>query len=128
MILKMVDWNALAGAAQKITRLPKSRTWSLKEKYSCAPSHGIYVSSPNGIHIISVYGRVKEGSELSYPIGNFTHLPDSLCSFYMYSSEVWPNSSPYKYAPTKNEAVLAEISRVIELKVRGAKYSLDELD
>ncbi|ELU36079.1 hypothetical protein AG1IA_09891 [Rhizoctonia solani AG-1 IA] len=133
MILKTVDWDALTGVAQEITRLPKSmndsyHTWSLKDEYSCAPSHSIYVSSPNGTHVVDMHGRVKEGSELSYPIRNFTHLPDSLRSFYTHSSEVWPDSIPYQYGPIKNEAVLAQISRVIELEVRGAKYLLDELD
>ncbi|KAH7338108.1 hypothetical protein B0J17DRAFT_660828 [Rhizoctonia solani] len=127
LMLKQVDWDTLAEAAGVLTNLPRAgrdNMWRIKSDFFCIPFLSIYVPTPDENRVINVEGWLGEASELSMPVGNITHLPDSLQLLLNYSNEVWAHF--YYYGG--NKAVLADTKKMLRYESTDEKYSLGDLD
>ncbi|CEL51763.1 hypothetical protein RSOLAG1IB_00298 [Rhizoctonia solani AG-1 IB] len=133
LVLKQVDWNALTEIAEEITSLPKPKArpyhpsaWEMNQDVFCVPAQDIYVFKSNVSSVVRVRGWRGERSQLSYPVGNITNLPDSLHSLLIYSREVWRNYIAYREGA--NKVILDEVRRMFPVEPIHDEHSLDDLD
>lgn len=63
---------------------------------SCGSGDRLYIVTPSGLYVTSVFGYTGRTTALWSPVGDFTELPEPLKKFLDYGLEGWEDSKSYR--------------------------------